>query len=152
MLKPRTLRTRIAIVTLAAGWLLTPSPVWACGCSPTADWSFERQVTEEFNWADRVFAGTVVRNDDRSVALRVDATWKGGDSEVIVVDQGFISEDGGTAINTCDFAFRPGARYVVFAHRSDRGLTASQCGHTGQWALASRVVELLEALAPRREP
>jgi hypothetical protein len=148
------LRILLTVVAVSSSWLFAPSIASACSCEKNPDWTVQQQVAEGLDWADRVFAGTVTRFDDkdRTFVFRVDGVWKGDDAPEIVINWGYVRDDGLVVINTCDFSFNAGGRYLVWAARTEQGLKASACGLTSRWEQATRVVELLDKLTPRRRP
>ena len=114
--------------------------------------SFEKQIADELNQAVHVFTGRVVQRDDLTATLAVDTFWKGDGALQVSLGQARSLENGIISISSCDFLFTVGARYLVFAYQSGRELRASQCGGTSRWESATRVVAVLDSVAPRRKP
>ena len=117
------------LALLGALAVAPPCETGLCSCAGRPD------VPSALQSADAVFTGRVVsvrnthpwwrRESDprRRVTLRVDRAWKGVDSRTVVMITRMIS--------TCEFRFRRGESYLVFAHqRQDGGLGTSICSRT----------------------
>ncbi|TLS49587.1 hypothetical protein FE782_24680 [Paenibacillus antri] len=93
----------------------SPTPASALSCARVIP------LEEEFARAAAVFRGEVdERRDDGTVALRVDAVWKGADVGPSVVVQPNMWVD-----------FREDGEYVVFAERHDDAWSPILCGNSG---------------------
>ena len=141
-----------AVILVIAGWLSTPANVFACGCAPVEGVSFDKQIADELNQAVHVFAGRVVPKDDLTATIAVDTFWKGDGAPQVSLGQAKISRERDHSDQFLRLLVHDGARYLVFAYQSGRELRASQCGGTGMWESAMRVVAALDSLAPRQKP
>ena len=145
-------RWLIALATVA-GPMLVPAPVTACGCTPI----IERptltplaEVQEQLAWADQVFLGRVADRTDENTTFSVEAYWKGSGAPTHLLRGGSALPDGAVVISDCDFGFAANTRYVVFAHRTSRGLAASSCSMTRSFEQAGELVRLLDRAVPRQ--
>jgi len=147
-------RTALA-ATIAVALALSHSlDARACSCvAPTLD--------EGLRWHDTVFAGTVEEivspgaTHSRRTRLRVDTVWLGDPPERVEVAAG--TDDAATGTHTgssCDFGFRDGARYLVFATRQGDVLGTDICSGTGLFGTStpSLFLDLIERLGPGRLP
>ena len=83
--------------------LWRPAAAWACACEQISP-------MEGFNRAQYVFTGTVVQAGTHSWVVNVDRVWKGRDTltpRARLVDV--------YASMACEFFFKQGERYLVFA-------------------------------------
>jgi hypothetical protein len=145
-------RWLIALASLA-GPMLVPAPAAACGSTPI----IERptltplaEVQEQLAWAEQVFLGRVADRDDENTTFSVEAYWKGTGAPTYIVGGGSTLPDGTQVISDCDFGFVANTRYVVFAHRTSRGLTASSCSMTRPVDQAGELIRLLDRAVPRQ--
>jgi hypothetical protein len=145
-------RWLIAMAALA-GPMLVPAAVAACGCTPI----IERptltplaEVQEQLAGADQVFLGRVANRDDANTTFSVEAYWKGSGSPTHTLRGGSVLPDGTVVISDCDFGFANNIQYIVFAHRTSRGLTASSCSMTRQASQAGELIRLLDQATPRQ--
>lgn len=141
----------LAAVLITIGGFIAPSKAWACRCLPVEGVTFETRVAADLGSADYVIAGQVVFRDDLVARIDVDTIWKGDAAAIADFVQGEPVE-GGVMLNTCDFMFRTGTRYVVFARKAGPRLRVPPCGLSGTWESATRVVAVLDGLAPPRRP
>lgn len=86
------------------------------------------------------------------MTLSVEASWKGSGASTQILRAGTVLPDGTEVINTCDFGFESGVRYLVFAHRTSRGLAASSCSMTRRFDQAGDLIGLLDRATPRQIP
>jgi hypothetical protein len=116
-----------------------------CACSCGAS-----DFYTEFARSDAVFIGEVLgfsspapeRPYQVSVTVRVENSWK----EVSAPSTMYILTAGNEA--ACGFAFRVGARYLVYAYRWDGALWASLCSRTHESWPADPDLDLLESAPP----
>lgn len=126
----------LGFLALLGALAVAPCETGFCSCAGRPD------VSSALQSADAVFTGRVVsvrnthpwwrRESDprRRVTLRVDRAWKGVDSRTVVMITRMIS--------TCEFRFRRGESYLVFAHGTgDGSLGAGICGRTAELARAA---------------
>lgn len=118
-------------------WMAPPCETGFCSCVGP------REVPAALESAKAVFAGTVVAIRDttvqtqhgpwsqRVVTLRVDRTWKGVESETVVVLTGWGGGD-------CGFPFERGESYLVYANgRPGELLGTGICGRTAELSRAA---------------
>lgn len=142
----------IALASVAAT-LLVPVEAVACGCSPVLDrpaLTPLAQVQEQLAWADQVFLGRVADRNSETVTLSVEASWKGSGASTQTLRVGTVLPDGTEVISDCDFGFESQVQYVVFAHRTSRGLAASSCSMTRRVDQAGDLIGLLDRATPRQ--
>jgi hypothetical protein len=108
----------------------------------------------EFARADTVFVGRVVSFNQtasrtieagRTAQFAVERSFKG-----LSVTQKTVEVKTGSGGGDCGFDFKPGQRYLVFAHRSSGSLVTSICSYTQPAAGAEDDLELIDALARGR--
>ena len=162
-------RRSVLLVALAANLLLAVTfgtqPAQACSCDRA------RTPEEELQSSDAVFSGVVLKVDRSDSALGsglhqspdaphpgpatfdVEESWKGVSENQITVDGRFSSSPG----SSCDFNFREGERYLVFATyalpREDTSLHTMACSGTMPLKLAGAepgqyTTNVLQALGP----
>lgn len=148
----RTDRWLIALA-LFAGAMLVPAPVAACGCSPIIERPAVTplaEVQEQLAGADQVFLGRVAYRDHETTTFSVAAYWKGSGAPTNTLRAGSVLADGSVVISDCDFGFANDTQYIVFAHRTSRGLAASSCSMTRQASQAAQLIQLLDQATPRQ--
>jgi len=156
------------IVTVMVLVLLVPAaPAAACACvanpppsslSPEAEaaWQLEtlrRNVATEFDRAAAVFSGEVLADNVGTVRFKLARAWKGDLPAEFDMDTGYRENaDGSVSFNSCDYLFKVGSTYVVFAFgKSIRTMKASSCTQTSELPRAGRTVEALDALVTSRD-
>ena len=149
------MRINLWLIVLAsvAGPVLVPVPAAACGCTPVVErptLTPLAQIQEQLGWADQVFLGRVTNRAIESITLTVEAYWKGTGAATQTLLGGSVLSDGTEVISDCDFGFASDVRYVVFAHRTSRGLVVSSCSMTRQFEQAGEVIQLLDRATPRQ--
>jgi len=149
---------RISIaVFLCACWTLVPADASACTCvsSSTAPSRSEltRQVRQELSEALAVFVGEPIASNQLTVRFRVRSVWKGEVGPELVMSSGAeVTADGAISWSTCNFTFRAGETYVVFATGSNpTRMRARSCTFTSQIE-HSQILSALDAITPRRTP
>ena len=145
--------TGIVALVVSLYAIATPDPAWACGCTPIIDRPWltpQAAVEEQLAWADRVFLGRVTSRTDELVQLSVEAYWKGDGASTETVVSSVSLPNGSIVISDCDYSFENARPYVVFAHRTSKGLSVSSCSMTESLDRATTLVALLDRAAPRR--
>ena len=143
----------LIVLASVAGSALAPAPAAACGCTPVVDRPMLTplaEIQEQLGWADQVFLGRVTNRAIEGVTLAVEAYWKGTGAATQTLRGGSVLPDGTEVISDCDFGFASDARYVVFAHRTSRGLVVSSCSKTRQFEQAGELIRLLDQATPRQ--
>jgi hypothetical protein len=130
-------------------WMSPPCETGFCRCAPLPD------VPSAVALAEAVFTGTVVAVHDtttgtsdvwraeRAVTLRVDRTWKGAESETVVV----LTELGG---GRCGVHLELGESYLVYADGGPGALLRTgTCGRTAELSRAAADIRALGEPARR---
>lgn len=150
---------RRLIVTASAAlalWLAAADPALGCVCSlsPRALTPEEARaaLVKDFNEAFAIFTAEVVGGDTFTVKFKVGKLWKGGLGDEIVMPTGAKKRDDMTYINSCDYTFRRGESYLVFAYgESAEKMQARACTRTKVLALAGAEVEELDTVGPHEK-
>jgi hypothetical protein len=110
----------------------------------TAGIVFEGKASDYFNAAG---------SDRASIRFAVDKVWKGDVTpEFVLATDTIISEHGPTAMNSCEYSFRKGATYIVFAIKTKRGWTTGDCSGTTEVRGRDWDQEVLKALGRWTDP
>lgn len=147
------IRGWVIVVALGTSAFAAPGIALACGCTPVLDRPVLTplaEVQEQLAWADQVFLGRVSARTDTSITFDVEAFWKGQGARQQTLVGGAVLPNGTLVISDCDFGFESDVRYVVFAAREARGLTASSCGLSRPFEQAAALLQLLDRVTPRR--
>ncbi len=124
--------------------LLIPGEVYACRCGrPNVEWAFEKPAV--------IFSGEVVKLDllplpplrSRSVEGRADRRDR-------FADRGAEDSSGRIVVNTCDFRYSLGEKYLVYASGSGNELKAS-VARTRRLEAAADDIRVLERLKSARD-
>jgi SLBB domain len=147
----------LAAAVLCAAALLTPRQAFACQCFVTTEHKTAAQRTDEvrreLQKALAVFSGEVIGRNALSVRFKVDAVWKGDIPAEFAMSNGAVAEGRGLLISSCDFSFRIGARYVVFAYgKNVQDMKATSCTLTTSMPDGTDTVMFLDTLALGRRP
>ena len=155
----------IAALTVTLS-LVAPTDALACGCgrlmNPT-DEQFATEVTKEFNKATVVFSGEVVAKeykplDDNSsgepagtevlvIKIAAEGWWKGDIAgEVVLYTRSFRYGDGTGSSYGCDYSFKVGKKYLVYAFGAADELYTHACARTIELEYAERDIKVLEKL------
>ncbi len=147
-------RTLVIGLTLL---LLRPGAAAACMCALSPEAKSTAQIAAEVKTAVEkaaaVFSGKVIGVDPMSVTFLVDNVWKGPVTRLFVMSTGAIANGDGTmTISSCDYPFRDGASFVVFAHAGkDNGpLHANSCEFTADLKNAPDTPGYLDRVAERK--
>lgn len=148
-----TFRGLVVALLLAACATALPAVAYACGCTPIAGRSVltpEAEVAEQLAWSDLVFLGRVSASDARTLTFDIEAYWKGDGAPTVLLNGPLVHPDGSMTISDCYYSFVSNAVYVVFAHRTARGLTTPSCSKTRRLEDAAALLTLLDRVASRR--
>lgn len=108
-----------------------------------------KAVAEEFRKVRVKTDADTVETNVLVVKFKVERWWKGGDSkEVVLHTMSSKQLDGTVAINSNDFHFRKGERYLVYAYGSPDKLRTSACARTGRLIEAEDDLRLLGEGSP----
>lgn len=149
-----TMFRRVGVaLSLAALATALPAVAYACGCTPVLGRPVltpEAEVAEQLAWSDLVFLGRVSGSDDRTLTFDIEAYWKGDGAPTVLLNGPLVHADGSMTISDCDYSFASNTVYVVFAHRTARGLSASSCSKTSRLEDAAALLTRLDRVAARR--
>jgi hypothetical protein len=149
-------QTWIALLFLAGG-LVAPTDAFACVCgagaTAPAPSELTRQVQRDMDAARAVFIGEPIAGNSLALRFRVQSVWKGELGQEVVMSTGAEpTADGLISSSSCDFSFRDGEVYVVFASGpSHTQMRAHSCTFTSLLE-HSRVLGTLDGITRRRPP
>jgi len=147
-----------AIVLLVCSWLAIPADASACVCAPpppgTSPSEFARQVRQQMGEALAVFVGEPVAWNQLTYRFRVQSVWKGDLGPEVVMSSGNEpTADGLVRGSSCNFGFRVGQTYLVFAYGTTHlQMKAHSCTFTTSIEHSQVSLSMLDAIAPRRQP
>lgn len=153
----------LTLLTVAAS-ILSSRDAAACQCFIESVQKTDTQLVEvvrtDRDKALAVFAGTVIDQNTFSVTLEVERAWKGPAVKVLTLSTSAkVYEDGNIGISSCDYPFKTGGKYLVFANPTEQSsseMRATSCTLTTMWKDANDTVRRLDGLAERekrlREP
>jgi len=122
----------------------------ACVCielSHTTPEELIKKFTEEADWGSVIFSGEVLSVDMMEVKFRVDRVWKGEDKKEITMSTGARREEGGSIrFSSCDYGFKLGEKYIVYAKVIEDNLQTSECTGTRLYKNAGERVKFLDEL------
>lgn len=146
-------------IALALGWLAVPADAFGCVCfsndpagpSPS---EIANQVRRQLSEARAVFIGEPVAWNMLAFRFRVHSVWKGELGPEVVMSSGSEpTSDGLIRSSSCDFSFRVGQRYVVFAYgESHLQMKARACDLTSAMEHNPVAPGLLDQILQRRPP
>jgi hypothetical protein len=122
----------------------------ACVCvelpNPTPE-EVRKKLTEEAGWASVIFSGEVYSVDMMEVKFKVGRVWKGENKKEITMSTGARSnEDGTISFSSCDYEFKLGEKYIVYAKVIKEKLQTSQCTGTRLYINAGGRLDFLDEL------
>jgi hypothetical protein len=121
--------------------LLFDQTASACVCAPPptdTEVQLRAAVTSTFKRSDAIFSGEAVASGENGVEFKIDRVWKGTfkDKTALVPEHG-----------TCDYHFKAGLKYLVFARPVMDGLRVPLCSLTSVLSEAERLINELERLS-----
>jgi hypothetical protein len=133
--------------------VLSSEKAFACVCGgdlpPLSDEQKRDAIAAEFNHSIAVFAGEVVEIDEFNVKFEISKIWKGDSTNEITMSTGRIKIDKTHVRSSdCDFGFKLGEKYLVYARKFEAGLVAYKCTGTKPFAKAERDLTELDNLNP----
>ncbi len=157
------------VISFVICLLLSATKVFACGCgSSGAVRSFSDEVKNEVKQSTMVFAGKVVGFEYRKgipnqhmesrikdsgkhidwetlvVKIQVERWWKGEAAlEIFLVTDETKNSDGTVTNSSCNYKFKEGESYLVYAYGKESELRTNVCRGTGALAEAKEVLEIL---------
>jgi hypothetical protein len=137
--------------------LLVPKAAQACTCfsspEPKTSVQITREIAAEVRRSAAVFSGQVVARTPLTVTFLVENVWKGSVSRRFEMASGAVGNADGSITTSCEFPFKVGETYVVFAYGSSRqSMHASQCTFTNALAFAPDTPAYLNRVSKPRRP
>jgi hypothetical protein len=123
-----------------------------CSCpslSFTSDEERKAALVSDFTRADAVFSGEVVELDTFKVKIKVDKLWKGEKAKEIGMVIRAVNDNNPHRIYGCDYRFKLGEKYLVYAYETPLGLRTHECSRTRPMKNAKKEMEELEEIAAR---
>lgn len=116
---------------------------------PTPEQARARLV-KDYNEAFAVFSGEVVALDTFKVKFKVEKLWKGDFGDEITMSTGAQENGDGTyTFSSCDFNFKRGEKYLVYAYGASAGeMRAHACTRTRQMTYAEQEAKDLDEVWP----
>jgi hypothetical protein len=106
-------------------------------------------IAKEFDRSVAVFSAEVVELDDYNVKLKISRLWKGEPAEVITMSTGRVKiDETHSRTSSCDYRFKAGENYLVYARKFEAGLVAYKCTGTKLLNKAERDITELDNLNP----
>jgi hypothetical protein len=145
------------VLLAAACWFSLPSDAQACVCASSEKQPSHaeavRAVQGQFSDALAVFVGEPVGGNTLTVRFRVQSVWKGElGTEVTMATGAEPTSDGLIQISSCDYHFRQGQAYLVFAFgKTLETMKAHACTFTSALQY-TEVPKTLDEIARRRRP
>lgn len=143
--------TALAKTLLLTGLLLVIEGIAsACDCPRLANPTPE-QVREglaaEADRAEVIFSGEVLAVDMLKVTFKVDRVWKGKQRDEITMSTGArMTNEGMIRRSSCDYGFKAGEKYLVYAKVREDDLQTSQCTGTRLHENAGTRIDFLDEL------
>lgn len=106
---------------------------------------------DAFEKATAVFSGEVVSLDRLTVRFRADKIWKGGEAgEIVMLTGTRENSDGTVTSSSCDYGFKKGERYLVYAYGPRGELKTHSCSRTALLKHAEGEMEGLDEITPHK--
>lgn len=141
---------------LGAAFLLLLSFDAAYGCVcflaeyPTPE-SVRAERRKEFDKATAVFSGEVIKLNKFRAEFKIDKIWKGVAVNHIAMLTGTVDKGDGTQISSsCDFHFKLGEKYLIYAYGELDELKTHQCSRSLLLKNAVEETEGLEMITPHK--
>jgi len=110
---------------------------------------FRRQYDD----AVAVFVGRVIKSDGYGISFVVDEVWKGDLRERVDLQRSSRpSRPDLVVVTSCDYVFRDGYTYVVFAYGTTSAMWSQKCTPTAELSDAADAVERLKTIASSKRP
>jgi hypothetical protein len=142
-------------LALAVAIILSPlfySAALGCGCTSLPDPTPEEIRTarlKAFNSAAAVFSGKVIELEDNKVRFKVEKIWKGDSVDEITMVIQEKGEHGKYVMTSCDYSYKLGEKYLVYADGAPDELRAHACSRT---ALLQNADQEIRGLDEIRQP
>jgi hypothetical protein len=141
---------------LGAAFLLFLSFDVAFGCvcflaeNPTPE-SVRAARQKEFGKATVVFSGEVIKSDKFKAEFKVDKIWKGDSINRVLMLTGIKENGDGTQTSSsCDFSFKLGEKYLIYAYGELDELKTHECSRSSLLKNAVEEIEGLEKITPHK--
>jgi len=133
--------------------VLSSEKAFACVCGgdpqPLSEEEKRAILRREFNQSIAVFAGEVVEIDEFNVKFKISKMWKGDSTNELTMSTGRIKiDETHVRSSSCDYRFKLGEKYLVYAGKFEGGLVAYKCTGTKPFADAERDLKELDNLNP----
>jgi hypothetical protein len=149
---------RIVVASFAVLFLSLASDI-AQGCvcvglpeKPTPEQA-KAMLVKDYNEAFAVFSGKVIARDTFKVKFKVDKLWKGEFGGEVTMSTGAKDNGDGTyTSSSCDFNFKPGEKYLVYAYGASAGeMQAHACTRTRLLKYAEQEMKDLDEVWPHKQ-
>jgi hypothetical protein len=156
---------KIADISLTFLFLLAPPSVLACDCKKTPDASaalkeahavfsgrfiaaeYRPDIFNGFRRTMKVREGTKTEYEVLVLKFEIERMWKGSpDKELILITETTRDATGGEWHSDCEYEFREGERYLVYAYHLEGGLETNTCTRTKPLAQAEEDLKVLAKL------
>jgi hypothetical protein len=143
-------RLVVAIAILLSPLLYDTS--LGCSCTyqpnPTPE-EIKAERLKAFNRASAVFSGKVIELEENKVKFRVEKIWKGEPVDEITMVIQDKDEKGKYVMSSCDYRYKFGEKYLVYAYGSPDELITYVCTRT---ALLKNADQEMRGLDEIRQP
>ncbi len=135
--------------------LLSFETASACSCigfvKPPTPKEVRMQFNNDLKRASVVFSGEVIQLDEFKVAFRVEKVWKGETVEEITMSTGTINKGNGIiTVSSCDYSFKIGEKYLVYATGEGEKMQTYKCTGTGELKNSEDRIKILEAISHKK--
>jgi len=110
------------------------------------------RLNGELKKASVVFSGEVTQLDEFKVMFLVEKVWKGETVEKITMSTGAIDNGDGTITRTsCDYDFKMGEKYLVYATGLGEKMQTYQCTGTGEIKNSEGRIKFLQEITRKKK-
>ena len=150
------------VISFVICLFLSATKVFACGCIGLPNETLEDVVKNSVKNSAMIFAGKVVGFEYRKgianefmqskridyetkvVKFQVEQWWKGGvPKEIFLVTDETINADGTASNSSCNYNFKEGESYLVFAYGKEKELRTDKCSRTQPLNEADKDLKIL---------
>jgi hypothetical protein len=144
---------KLAILSILLFVFLPASHALGCVCFKRTPKQLNAERLGDLSKAKVVFAGEVISLDTFRVKFRVDRLWKGQQRKEITMVTGAIDNGNGTVTTTtCDYVFKKGQIYLVWAYGPPERLRTDTCTRTALSEYAKTEMKALDDLTRNAAP
>ena len=126
-----------------------------CTCDPSRMDTKEQMhavVGTALKGARAVFTGEVIVSSDSETKIRVDHIWKGEFPDKLAVIAGAEKISVHVAVGDgCQFVFRTGEKYLVFATKEGNNFKVHKCSLTNYQDKSKHVILMLDQISAEKE-